>query len=582
MRLELYFMVLSVFGLSSTVGVAADYYVSKNGNDSNLGTISSPWRTIAKANTTVRPGDTVFIRGGEYSEAINPGASGTRNAVIRYQAQPGETVVVTSPPTDVEGKKTAIRLDGRDYIVIDGLRFDGKRLSGGGKDSEIDSFIRFNDAHYNEIMNCVFQYANGYVGVHVHGGSSYNRITNNSFDAVGTNHIPDGYPNAGTDRGDILVIKNASHNVIENNQFSRGGHNTIEIIGSYNIVRSNIFDGAWFGTNSPGSRAGGDLSGNAKYSVPEPRGFNLYEFNIVKNARASADDPRNVGMKVQGYNNILRANYFHDNVAEAIGGATRAGSIERNQYNRIYNNTFYNNKSLFTYRDYGYNLPFNDNVWKNNLVTNTGKDVQVVINFSSLATTNGDITDEIENTTIAGNIFEPVPGGNVKIMVKVDGNFISGDLKTMGNRYPNNIYSNRTAAIAFQNAAARSRSGFDVSSGSPAIDSGIALTTTVSAGSGSVLRVQDARYFYDGFGIPGEKGDMIMVGNSPAVRLTSIDYGRNEITLSSSISWSAQAPVNLAYSGAAPDVGAHELYAEYEGTSSSTKPLPPVILSSSN
>lgn len=582
MRLKLYLTVLSVFGLSSTVSVAADYYVSKNGNDSNPGTISSPWRTIAKANTALRSGDTVFIRGGEYSEAINPAASGTRGAPIRYQAHADETVVLTSPPKDAEGKRTAIRLDGRDYIVIDGLRVDGKRLSGGGTDSEVDSFIRLIKAHYNEINNCDFQYANGSAGVHIHGGSSYNRITNNSFDAVGTNHIPDGYPRAGTDRGDTLVIKNASHNVIENNRFSRGGHNNIDVIGSYNVVRNNVFDGAWFGTESPGSRAAGAASGNVKYGVPEPRGFNLFEFNIVKNANASGDNPGNVGLKVQGYNQIVRANYFYDNVDAAISASTRVGSTERVQHNRIYNNTFFNNESLFLYRDYGNNLPFNDNVWKNNLVAHFDKTNQVTINFTTLATTNGDITDEIDDTTIAGNIFEPVPGASIKIRVKLDGNFVSWDLKTMESRYPNNIYSNRTATIAFRNAAARSRNGFDVSSGSSAIDSGIALTTTVASGSGRVLRVRDARYFYDGFGIPGEKGDRIMVGNSPAVRITAIDYDRNEITLSSSISWSAQAPVNLAYSGAAPDVGAHELYAGYEGTSSSTKPLPPVIVSSSN
>jgi hypothetical protein len=114
--------------------------------------------------------------------------------------------------------------------------------------------------------------------------------------------------------------------------------------------------------------------------------------------------------------------------------------------------------------------------------------------------------------------------------------------------------------------------------GPAAIDAGIPLTYTVSAGSGRTVRVEDARYFYDGFGIIGESGDSIIIGNGPATRIIAVDYDRNELTLDSSIAWSAGFPVNLAYAGNGPDVGAHELSSDANIDSQSKKPLPPLLL----
>ena len=45
---------------------AKSYFVAVNGSDSNDGTISSPFATVAKAQSLVEAGDTVFIRGGIY------------------------------------------------------------------------------------------------------------------------------------------------------------------------------------------------------------------------------------------------------------------------------------------------------------------------------------------------------------------------------------------------------------------------------------------------------------------------------------------------------------------------------------
>ncbi len=59
------------------------YYVSTSGSDSNPGTQSLPWRTIGKAGNSVSAGDTLYIRGGVYKEAMTLSRSGTQAQPIK-------------------------------------------------------------------------------------------------------------------------------------------------------------------------------------------------------------------------------------------------------------------------------------------------------------------------------------------------------------------------------------------------------------------------------------------------------------------------------------------------------------------
>jgi len=71
------------------------YFVAKNGNDSNIGSIESPWKTLSLAFNRLNPSDVLYIRGGEYmlDEAIVFSKSGTEGCPIVYSAFPGEKVV---------------------------------------------------------------------------------------------------------------------------------------------------------------------------------------------------------------------------------------------------------------------------------------------------------------------------------------------------------------------------------------------------------------------------------------------------------------------------------------------------------
>lgn len=75
--------------------MGATYYISTTGNDTNSGTIGSPWKTLAKASTTLNAGDTVYIRGGTYADR---GVTwlptiGTAISPVSVLAYPGETPV---------------------------------------------------------------------------------------------------------------------------------------------------------------------------------------------------------------------------------------------------------------------------------------------------------------------------------------------------------------------------------------------------------------------------------------------------------------------------------------------------------
>ena len=82
--------------LSSVNLKAAEYYVAANGNNSNPGTISQPWRTIQHAADVMMPGDIVYIRGGTYNENIQTTRSGTANAYITFSGYQAEVVEIRS------------------------------------------------------------------------------------------------------------------------------------------------------------------------------------------------------------------------------------------------------------------------------------------------------------------------------------------------------------------------------------------------------------------------------------------------------------------------------------------------------
>lgn len=73
-------------------------YVATTGDDAASGTSGTPWRTLQHAFESLRPGDTLYVRGGVYVEDVNiPGPAmhpGSPQHPIWVQAQGGEHVLL--------------------------------------------------------------------------------------------------------------------------------------------------------------------------------------------------------------------------------------------------------------------------------------------------------------------------------------------------------------------------------------------------------------------------------------------------------------------------------------------------------
>ena len=106
------------------------YYVSPTGNDSNTGSITSPWATLTKAWGYVSPGDVIYMRGGTYSfstiQTLNA-KSGTAGNYISILPYPGEQPILTRAVTITGGTwpMALVRLTNSDYVHIKGIEITG-------------------------------------------------------------------------------------------------------------------------------------------------------------------------------------------------------------------------------------------------------------------------------------------------------------------------------------------------------------------------------------------------------------------------------------------------------------------------
>lgn len=111
---------------------AVVYYVSKTGKDINKGSLTSPFLTIKKGISILKPGDTLFIRAGTWTEQIDlagPNKSGTASAWLKISGYPGETVVIKHTTTSPSGYGPIKARGNRGYIIFENLILDGTNES---------------------------------------------------------------------------------------------------------------------------------------------------------------------------------------------------------------------------------------------------------------------------------------------------------------------------------------------------------------------------------------------------------------------------------------------------------------------
>lgn len=361
--------------------------------------------------------------------------------------------------------------------------------------SNVRGFGHVYDSHHIEISDCIFDTG----GVGTTGSMKVVRSTHCRFTDNSFSHGD----------GDVMVLQDAAdHNLVEGNVFSNGYHSLLSIrCSEHNVIRGNTFD-------NPDQKAVEiyDCEGtsDAPYRL-DSTARNLLEDNTFIGTRADTDDHSYNGIQHGAQRSIVRRNVFSHCLGGGVNYQHYSDESLHVYENRMYNNTFYSNACHAIIGD-NPNQPtmyFDHRVKFNLLYKNTdcsGGPVQIRIPDPSVVVLMGNVlaTDD--------PLFVDEAEGDLRL------------------------------------AAA-----------SPHIDAAGFVTTTIGPGSGTAIPVADTGYFYDGYGIAGEIGDLIQLeGTGQRARIVSVDDDTDLLTIDTALTWSNGQGVHLAYAGAAPDVGAFE------------------------
>jgi hypothetical protein len=491
------------------------------------------------ANASVAAGDLVYLRAGSYAVGIAPAASGAAAGRIRFKGYSGEKATIS-------GVASGITVAGLSYVTIDDVDVDGA-----------DSFADLRTADHVWIVNCTLVNSTdtgGWpMGVKMTDDAQYNWLGGNTIGQVG-------YMTDNDDIGGVINVGDwanpndtTAYNLIENNLFYHGGHHILEIAAKYNVFRNNTFHNEnWTACPRPET---GNLCGNrdvGMYDDSLDGYWNLLEGNRFAFAGASIDDATgSTGASVRSPHTIARRNSFYLNDGPGLGLYTDGTGTYDARYGHVYQNVFFHNAiSPLSLGDLRYTfgvvfdnvfgddppIPITDVALANNLFYSAiGGDIFFYYTDPAAQAVHGNYYALASGSDASGMIDPAMPADNVQS--SADPLFVSASAaQTVGN------------IGAFD---------FHLQPGSPAIDAGVFLTTTVGAGSGTTMLVADAGFFIDGFGIVD--GDRIQLeGQTDTARIVAVDYGANQLTLDASLSWTAGQGVSLPYAGAAPDIGAYE------------------------
>ncbi len=128
-------ILISILIWTPLPSLAAVYYVAPTGSDANSGTLADPWATIAYGADQLQPGDTLIVKGGQYTlqdfgvDMITP-PSGRSDAWITIKGEEGNRPAIVGQ----NNLYAAFELSGTSYLRLENLeiRSDGTNPFRGG------------------------------------------------------------------------------------------------------------------------------------------------------------------------------------------------------------------------------------------------------------------------------------------------------------------------------------------------------------------------------------------------------------------------------------------------------------------
>lgn len=110
------------------------HYISPQGNDSNKGTIQSPWKTLQHAADHASPGSTIYLREGVYHQKVKITKSGNSSAnPTLFSSYPQEQVIIDGKGLSVRGIEGLIEIENASYITIQNLEIRNFTTTLGGQ-----------------------------------------------------------------------------------------------------------------------------------------------------------------------------------------------------------------------------------------------------------------------------------------------------------------------------------------------------------------------------------------------------------------------------------------------------------------
>ena len=464
---------------------------------------------LSTANANASAGDTVYLRGGTYSnQEIRPSNSGTpeSNRIV-FTSYNRENVLIRDSAYGIYIYK-------KSYITVNGINFYSLRR-----------FMRIYAGHHNTISYCNFDTrsleSGDWVGALIADDPDDNTPASENSTYNWVHHCTFYrwvYGAYDEHRGALLDIGSSDspgpedesyYNLIEDNIFAYGGHHTLAVYSKYNVIRNNYF-------HNETNPANWNYEGYRATLTEGPyAGHCLYAGNRFGFAGAS-------GIALRSPNNILRFNTFYQNGYGAIQVVSSQAGVDHADYNHVYHNSFYHNGHLATDPGFQGGMYF--------------------ANWSGVSPV---------GNVVKNNIFYDNKNGSISYEGQVDPQVVEND-------WDQNDLDPGFVDLSDSDPDDPDLPDLHLEPNSTAIDAGTRLTTITSAdGFGTAFGVADAGYFTDGWGII--EGDLIQLANGQRARITDVNYETNVITVDVGLSWTQNMSVSLAYEGPAPDLGAYEL-----------------------
>jgi len=491
------------------------------------------FRSLADAAAEAGAGTTVMIRRGTYCEQLKPAHSGAPGRYVTFRNYGGETVTLSG-----RSLAPAIDLSGRSYVRIEGLRI-----------ADVTMWLWAIDAHHNVIRGNHFSAAirpggGGKTGVFFQ-NATHNRIVDNVLADCTSDNLS-------------LVL--SDRNLVAGNTFRKAGHTLWAVKGgSFNVLRDNFFHNELQKIGEVYDCDGGDF-----HHVIHT--YNCTKHNLIDRNRFARTPPSKrspyAGIQYAGQDGIIRRNLFYNTAGPGVELALYGKEANYTTGNRVYHNVFHGSAYAGVSLSGAKGFTFRDNVIVNNILAGSrfvphdtrwswrnkvlsGKPVQL-------------LAGRRDGFVFRGNdLFSPGPGADYLITLGMRSPLEPPQtIPRLQGRHPS-LFKDNIAVDPL--LAAPAKGDFSLRPGSAMIDRGQFLTRTVGRGSGTSLPVEDASYFYDGYGIEGESGDRIqLAGQTHTARVRRIDYRGNVLLLDQALTWKDGQGVALRYVGAAPDVGAVE------------------------